>query len=112
MQLSTSVRVGSYATFAAVLYAALTLLTELCGQANAQRNERWRDGALRLVGGHSPHEGTVLIYHWSRWGRVCDEHWDIRDANVVCNELGYPGAKEAVTQSRFGQGRREFCISL
>lgn len=84
------------------------LLVAIVVQVSAQRSDRWTDGSLRLVGGRSKNEGTVLIYHWSRWGAICDDYWDIRDANVVCNELGYAGAKEALTRSRFGKGRREF----
>lgn len=77
----------------------------------AQRSTRWAEGSLRLVGGRSKNEGTVLIYHWSRWGAICDDYWDIRDANVVCNELGFAGAKEAHRRSRFGKGRRK-CLAL
>lgn len=72
-----------------------------------QRSSNFVEGDIRLVGGKSENEGTVLIYHWSRWGRICDDYWDIRDANVVCNELGFAGAKEAPTRSRFGRGRRK-----
>lgn len=77
-----------------------------------QRSSQWSEGNLRLVGGKSDNEGTVLIYHWSRWGAICDDYWDIRDANVVCNELGFAGAKEAPKRSRFGKGRREFFLDV
>ena len=32
---------------------------------------------------------------------VCDRNWDLNDANVVCNQLGYPGAIRATTRSYF-----------
>ena len=73
---------------------------------------RWEDGSIRLVGGRTENEGTVLIYHWSRWGAVCDDYWDIRDANVVCNELGFPGASAAPRESMFGKGRRKYCVCV
>lgn len=75
------------------------------------RHGRWQDGSLRLVGGRADNEGTVLIYHWSRWGAVCDDLWDINDANVVCNELGFPGAAGAAKRSKFGKGRRRVWLS-
>lgn len=88
------------------------LLVTIVSQVGAQRSTRWAEGSLRLVGGRSKNEGTVLIYHWSRWGAICDDYWDVRDANVVCNELGFAGAKEAHTRSKFGKGRRELFLLL
>ena len=35
---------------------------------------------------------------------MCDDSWDISDASVVCQEMGYPGAIAANHNAAYGQG--------
>ena len=63
------------------------------------------EGEVRLVEGSSEGEGRVEIYHNNRWGTVCDDYWHLADANVVCKQLGFIEALEAVTEGGFGEGR-------
>jgi hypothetical protein len=71
-----------------------------------RREHQIPEGKIKLVGGRSNAEGNVEIYHFGRWGSICDDEWDMSEANVVCKSLGFPlGGLTATDNSFFGRGR-------
>lgn len=47
------------------------------------------EGDIKLMGGTSPNEGTVVICRNSLWGVIAQQSWDVNDAIVTCRQLNY-----------------------
>ncbi|XP_019222517.1 uncharacterized protein LOC102081188 [Oreochromis niloticus] len=63
------------------------------------------DGQIRLAGSGSTRcSGRVEIYHNDSWGTICDDDWDLKDAEVVCRQLDCGTALSATKNAHFGAG--------
>ena len=47
------------------------------------------DGQIRLVGGQSYASGRIEIHYHNMWGTMCNDYFTLREANVVCRQLGF-----------------------
>ncbi|XP_038067608.1 deleted in malignant brain tumors 1 protein-like isoform X3 [Patiria miniata] len=62
-------------------------------------------GALRLAGGTAPSNGRLEVHYRGQWGTVCNDQWDLQNAQVVCRQLGFGSADPVLYQSKYAGGQ-------
>uniref|UniRef100_A0A8C5YMQ5 T-cell differentiation antigen CD6 n=1 Tax=Marmota marmota marmota TaxID=9994 RepID=A0A8C5YMQ5_MARMA len=65
----------------------------------------WQTRDLRLVDGGSTCAGRVEMLEHGKWGTVCDDTWDLKDAQVVCQQLKCGWAVQALPGLHFTPGK-------
>ncbi|XP_059897442.1 deleted in malignant brain tumors 1 protein-like isoform X3 [Gadus macrocephalus] len=80
------------------------LLVIAIGLLNSPLNAGIDSHQIRLVNGTTRCSGRVEVLHEGQWGSVCDDHWGIQEAEVVCREMKCGTALGVKHTAYFGQG--------
>ena len=65
----------------------------LTGRPTDGQAEPCEDGDVRLADG-TPDSGRVEFCFGGEWRTACHEGWDVREAEVVCRQLGLSTERE------------------
>ena len=60
---------------------------------------------IRLRNGASDYQGRVEVLVNRKWGTICGDGLEAKDAHVICRTLGYPRALVAHDSSFYGRGK-------
>lgn len=66
--------------------------------------------SVRLAGVDGDYRGRVEVLVAGEWGTICDDGWDVNDAQVVCRMLSLVGG-EPVKSGWFGKGQGAVLVS-
>uniref|UniRef100_H2ZTW5 Soluble scavenger receptor cysteine-rich domain-containing protein SSC5D n=1 Tax=Latimeria chalumnae TaxID=7897 RepID=H2ZTW5_LATCH len=75
-----------------------------CGESEEAKITCLEYDKLRLVGGDTKCSGRLEVWYSGSWGTVCDDSWDLTDAEVVCRQLGCGAVESIPGEAEFGKG--------
>ena len=68
--------------------------------------------SVRLQGPLSANgTGRVKVFYYRQWGTICDNGWGIREARVVCRQLGYKDAVRTLPSNQVPYGSVHIWLS-
>jgi deleted-in-malignant-brain-tumors protein 1 len=88
--------------------------TVLCGDsasAGVSCVDPCDEGSVRLSGSTIQFAGRVEICIENTWTTLCDQSWDLSDAQVACRELGYSPYGAIPTYGCYTEGQLSFGIT-